>query len=151
MGSYSPQRNSPTSGYFGMFIYKFTLDYGELQHQWLINSMLMSLSVLLPLLQWPSPTFISVVHICGHTSKLITWNLPTSNLSCCLSRAWPQPPVLLPTPNTAKTLSNTHHELPAPPASPCPSPFLDWCSNILTSNLVPQVPSLDNCQNMNKP
>lgn len=48
--------------------------------------------VLLPWLQRPSPTFISVVHVCGHTLKLITWNLST----CCLSQAWPQPPVLPP-------------------------------------------------------
>lgn len=52
--------------------------------------------VLLPLLQWPSPMLIPVDHICGHTSRLITWNLCTSQLRCCLSHAWPQPPILPP-------------------------------------------------------
>lgn len=43
--------------------------------------------VLLPLLQWPSPTLVSVDPICGHTLKLITWNLCTSHLRYCLSHA----------------------------------------------------------------
>lgn len=89
MGSCPPQRNSPQ---IWLLRYIYLQIHTLLQHQWLISPMLMRLMVLLPWLQRPSPTFISVVHICGHTLKLITWNLST----CCLSHARPQPPVLPP-------------------------------------------------------
>lgn len=140
----------PISGYSDTLIHKFTLHDCARPHQ-MINEPNTDNAhrVLLPLLQWPSPTLVSVDPICGHTLKLITWNLCTSHLRYCLSHAWPQPPVLPPL-LTQQSLWAAQLMISLPPAPRCPLPNLDWYNQAITSTLVSQVPSFDNCQNMNK-
>lgn len=105
--------------------------------------------VLLPLHQWSSPTLVSVDHIHGHTSKLIARNLSTSNLRCCLSHAWPQPPTL------PLLLTNRGSGQYMPWRSPSSFPLslsqprlVQPCDH---QHLGVSGPNFDNCQNMDEP
>lgn len=131
---------SPTPVDFGTCIYKYTLHYCELQHQWFINPMLTSLTVLSA---WPpvanAHIRISRPHLWPH---LETHHLKPLHLS----------PQLLPLPcltttsypatvsSIAEPLSSPCHDSWAPPAPPCPFPHLHWCNDTLMRTLVDPKP-----------
>lgn len=130
---------SPMTVYFGMCIYKSTLHYYELQHQWLINPVLIGLTVLSA---WPPVANAHIRISCPYLwPRLETHHLKPLHLSSQL----PLPGMTTTScPATASSiagpLGSTRHNVSAPLAPPCPFLHLWWCKNALTSTWVDPKP-----------
>lgn len=116
MGPWPPQDSPPVSGLLQFLLTNSCFTSVQFKIKATHQSNAGEPHDALSLFQSPSPTCTSVDHISGHTSKLFIWNHFISNLRCCLSLAWPLPPVLPP-----RLQSASEHRTPAwaPAATPC--------------------------------